>query len=458
MNSPKSSKPKKNVDLEVLRSWKQRSKEQLTGRLAWSLMDGQDAALADLVSAQEEWERLRRTSSEELVEQRRFFLGRVMRSFLFFVLFVAGGIVAFLLGPITIVLVLAAGAALCLVWFCFVLLTTARRHVQWKYRMKLETEELPKRRRHAISEFRRLSALYVQYLYWAEILSEALHRPLGSELAAGDESEQSVDGEEELTSSHTRSLLIGQAVMSDRERNLLELRVARNAAERGWMMRSFVARRRDWFNEYKMIANAMSTQLSPEPEQDAEALPQVIYEIASTGSDEGVREIRYPLADFAKQYCAGLHAKESRNDIWAELGDRLGDNATAEYIDYVETRVKGLEEVSLENFLRGPLLTRRHPGFDSTHYVDSVVTRDGLDHTCWIGISEAVGLPEGYGGLGSAIEHPVHLANEHPIFASFRLEVSAPILLEQCKLIAPPPDEAKAGAKRKPSRRQQGFG
>ena len=458
MNSPNINTLEKNIDLDSLRSWQQKSKEQLTVRLAWSLMESQDAALADLLSAQEEWERLRSTSSEELVEQRKSFLRRVLKSLSLFMLFVTGAIVALLLGPVIIVLVLAACAVLCVVWFCFVLLTTARRHVQWKYRMERETEELPKRRRHAISEFRRLSALYVQYLYWADVLSEALHRPLGSELADEDELEQSADDEEELTSSHTRSLLIGEAVMSDRERNLLELRVARNAAERGWMMRSFVARRSDWLNEYQMIANAMSTQLSPAPEQDAEALPQVIYEIASTGSDKSVREIRYPLADFAKQYCSGLHAKESRNEIWAELGERLGDNATAEYIDHVETRVKGLEEISLENFLRGPLLTRRQPGFDSTHYVDSVVTRDGLDHTCWIGISEAVGLPEGYDGLGSAIEHPVQLPNEHPIFASFRLEVSAPILVEQCKLIAAPPDEAKAGARRKPSRRQQGFG
>ena len=324
--------------------------------------------------------------------------------------------------------------------------------------MELETEELPKRRRHAISEFRRLSALYVQYLHWAEVLCEALYRPLGSELTDVDELEGSVDREEELTSSHTRSLVIGEAVMSDRQRNLLELRVARNAAERGWMMRSFLARRGDWLKEYEMIANAMSTQLSAAPEDDAEALPQLIYEIASSGSGTGVREIRYPLADFAKQYCSGLHAKESRNEIWAELGDRLGDNASAEYIDHVETKVKGLEEVSLESFLRGPLLTRRQPGFDSARYVDSIVTRDGLEHTCWIGISEAVGLPEGHDGVTNAIEHPVHLANEHPIFASFRLEVSAPILVEQCKLIAPPPDDAKAGARKKPSRRQQGFG
>ena len=128
MNSSKDTTLKDSVDLAMLRSWEQRSKEHLTGRLAWSLMESQDAALADLVSAQEEWERLRSTSSEELVKHRKSFVRRVLKSMLLFGLFLGGGIVVFLLGPLTVALILVGCALLCIVWFCFVLLGTARRH------------------------------------------------------------------------------------------------------------------------------------------------------------------------------------------------------------------------------------------------------------------------------------------------------------------------------------------
>ena len=447
-----------NVDLNALGLWEQRSKEQLTGRLARSLMDGQDAALADLVQAQQEWEGLRETAIEEQLTHRQSFVREVMKVLSLLVLSLGAGIAVFILGPLSIALALGACAVLCLVWFGVVLVVTARRHVQWKYRMERETEELPNRRRHAITEFRRLSTLYVQYLYWAEIICEALHRPLGSVRAQQDEEEGETGGEEGLSPSHIRSLLIGKAVMSDRQRSLLELRVARIAAEQGWMMRSFVARREDWLEEYQLIARAMSTELSPAPEEDTEALPQIIYEIAASEPQDGVREIRYPLADFAKQYCSGLHAEKSRNEVWAELTGRLARGASAEYIEHVETPIKGLEEVSLEEFLRGPLLARRQPGFDSDRYVDAIVTRDGLNHSSWIGISDAVGLPEEHDNQTNVIAHPVSLVDDHPIFASFRLDVSDPILVEHCKLIAPPPDDVEGKGQKKPSKGQRGFG
>ena len=179
----------------------------------------------------------------------------------------------------------------------------------------------------------------MQYQYWAEIISEALHRPLGSDGATGhEEAEHESCAEEETAVVRIRSLLVGEAVMSVRQRNLLELRVARNAAERGWMMRSFSARRKDWLEEYRLIDLAMSGQSSATPEQDAEGLPQIIYEIAPSNAEDGVREIRRPLADFTKQYGSGLHGEKSRNEVRTELSDRLGKNASTEYIDHVETR------------------------------------------------------------------------------------------------------------------------
>ena len=458
MSASADQEPLESVDVDTLRLWEQRSKEQLTGRLARSLMYSQDAALTELVQAQQEWERLRETAVVEELKHRKSFVRRVMTILSVFMLLLGAGIVTLTLGLLTIALVLFTCAVLCMIWFSVVLVVTARRYVQLKYRMERDTEELPNRRRHAITEFRRLSALYVQYLYWAEIISESLHRPLGSKRVQQDEEEREASSEAGLSPGDIRSLLIGEAVMSDRERNLLELRVARNAAERGWMMRAFVVRRGDWLDEYRQIARAMSTQLSTDPEEDAEALPQIIYEIASGGSQEGMREIHFPLADFCKHYCSGLHADKSRNEVWDELSGRLGEHASAEYIDHVETKVKGLEEVSLEDFLRAPLLARRPPGFDSNPYVDAIVTRDGLNHECWVGISDAVGLSEEHPGLAKTIEHPVNLLNDHPIFASFRLEVSDPILVEHCKLIAPPPDNVVSKGETKVSKRQRGFG
>ena len=447
------------IDIETCRLWDARSKEQLTGRLARSLMEAQDAALAELLQAQEEWDNLRLTAIEEEARQRKSFVRRLLKVLSAFVLSMAGAIAVLLFGPLTITLILFGCAAICLVWFGVFLVVTARHHIQWRHRLQLDTEELPKRRRHAISEFRRLSALYIQYLYWSEIISEALHRPLGSDGATGYEgAAQESCTEEETEVVRIRSLLVGEAAMSDRQRNLLELRVARNAAERGWMMRSFSARRRDWLEEYGLIDLAMSAQSSATPEEDAEGLPQIIYEIASSNAEDGLREIRHPLADFAKQYCSGLHGEKSRNEVWTELSDRLEKNASTEYIDHVETRIKRLEAVQLEGFLQGPLLARRRSGFDAGRFVDAIVTRDGLEHETWIGISDAVGLPEQDDGVSHAIRHPVDLSNEHPIFASFKLEVSSPILVEHCKLIAPAPDDVDAGKPKRPSRSRRTYG
>ena len=445
--------------LDALRAWEKLSKEQLTGRLAWSLVEAQNTALEELLQAQEEWENIRSTALEEEVRQRKSFVRRLLKVLSTFVLSVAGAIAVLILGPPVFALALFGCAVVCLVWFGIYLVVTARRHIQWRHRTRRDTEELPNRRRHAISEFRRLSALYVQYLYWAEIVSEALHRPLGSDRLVGDGGdEEKAPIEDETVAVRIRSLLVGEAAMSDRQRNLLELRVARNAAERGWMLRSFGARRRDWLDEYRQIAQAMSTKASPAPEEDAEGLPQIIYEIASSNAQDGVRKIRHPLADFTKQYCSGLHGERSRSEVWAELSDLLGRKASAEYIDHVETDIKSLAEVPLEDFLRGPLLARRQPGFDSDRLVDAIVTRDGLEHKTWIGISEAVGLPASDDGPSHALRHPVDLSSEHPIFASFKLEVSAPILVEHCRLIAPAPDDGDAGKSNRPSRSRRTYG
>ncbi len=454
------------IDVETCRRWDARSREQLTGRLARSLMEAQDEALAELLQAQEEWEKLnlRLTANEEATQKRKSFVRRLLKVLSMFVLSMAGAIAVLLFGPLIITLILFGCAALCLVWFGVFLVVTARRHIQWKYRLRLDREELPKRRSHAISEFRRLSALYVQYLYWAEIISEALHRPLGSDGAIGHEG--AVQGsctEDEIAVVHIRSLLIGQAKMSKTQRDLLELRVAWKAAQRGWMMRSFSARRSDWLEEYRPINLAMSNQSSATPEEDAEGLRQIIYEIASSNAEDGVREIRHTLADFARQYCSGLHGEKARNELWTELSDRLKQNASSKYIDHVKARIKSfkkLEAVQLEDFLQAPLLAKGRSGLDSGTFVDAIVKRGGLKHDMWIGISDAVGLPEQDDGASRSIRHPVDLSNEHPIFASFKLEVSDPILVQHCKLIAPAPapDDVDAGKPKRPSESRRTYG
>ena len=500
------------VDLDTLRLWEERSKEQLTGRLARSLMEAQDAALAEFEQALREWEErlqeTQETANEENAENaayrkvfRRSVMPRVLPAVCLslaaaIAVFVGVGMITatgaalallslaaaiavfacwslvpkwlgvpittllaaiavFALGPLVLGLMLI----LCALWFMIVLLEAARRHVRHNNSRERQKEDLPDRYRHAAREFRRLATLYVQYLYWAEILSEALHRPLGTKQTHQDAEEGRLDSGENTGGLTTcvRSLLIGEAVISDDKRTELELRVTFNAVKRGWMKRSFDDRRKGWLEEYDRFAKSMGAQGSSDPEKDAEAVPQVIYELRSA---EGGREIRHPLADFAERYCSGLHGDRSRDALQTELINRLSKSASTEFIDQVRTEIRGLElkPEALDNFLQGPLRTKEQPQFDSDRYVDLSVTRDGLKHKSWVGISAAVGLPEEFERLENTDVYPVGLHDDHLAFASFKLDVSDPIRVEHCRLIEPPINDITATTEKKPLREQSEFG
>lgn len=440
------------IDLTLFRSLEAESRQHLTGRLAWSLLEGQDEALRELLNSQQELDRLRSESTEEATRHRRSFLRRMLVFLSLTFLAVVAVAIALLIAPLIFALILIVVVLFCAVKSFLYVLAIAKDHVQWKYRLERETEELPSRRQHAISEFRRLSTLYVQYLHWAEILCEALHRPLGSAYTAENQ-EQSNPHKD--VSTQILSLVIGNAVMSARERALLQLRVACNAAERGWMMRSFGHRRDEWIEEYEEIADALSDQLSSAPEADAEASASVIFETSPFDMHENGREIRMPLADFATQYCSGQYSGKCRAEISAELKSRL-DNRTAKLVDHIETTAKGSDVVSLEEFL-GDWLTDGSD-FDCTGYVNRETMGGTLDHECWIGLSEVVQSREAPFGDSNIRVHPVLYSEANPIVASFRLEVSDPVLVEHCRLIAFRPARSGRESEDLPADFEPGFG
>ena len=437
--------------LERLRTLDQLSRSQLTGRLARSLMQAQDEALAELSEAQKEMERQEEMQRQglEILESsgldRAGFLRPILRTMaISFVVTILALLALFLLPIFIGLLLFVVALAGSLMMTVMVLLNNSRARIQDRYRSERIADDIPVRRQHAANEFRRLSSLYVQYLYWVEIVSEALHRPWGDEednrlLSPRDRPsgrEPDDAGLADLTPT-TLSLVVGRTVIPGRNHDLVKLRIARNAVDPGWMKRALDIRSDAWQAEYRPIAEAMAMNIekSIEPEEDADARSDVLYEMSDSDSSSS-REIRYPLADFANRYCGGHFGVAAVEEFWEELKTLIDSERIVAMVEGVETQAQGLETDSLASFLVGPLNLPSGSVFEKDEYVDPLLLRQGLNHSTWVGISPSVGACPVDTEAPKVVQYPLVEAGVD-LFASFRMEVSDPIDVKLCRLIAP---------------------
>ena len=419
----------------------------LTCRLSESLVSAEEAALRDLVRLQQQRNSLDQPDDSGTDKRRRkrskSRVLRFLRSryFKWILVLLTMGATIFFLGIVVAVLVLLAAVVSILIGTVVVLtlkaIGIAMGRVRGRYvRMNQSAGDLEARALHAASEAERLSCLYSQYMYWAQCISEALHRPWGSDSADQRLSEDNREdhGVSAVTlsdfwseGSHALSLIVALAYVSGEDRNVAALDASRGVIQRGWIARAYRTRRRHWEEDYGPVLEVMNDQLAASPEEDVDADDSVLR--LPSVEDGDTRPFRAPLADFAMRYCDGLYSEEYRREVLVSLekGLRASLKNKIEYVGSDESKMSGM---SLREFLAGPIETPSETRL--RRYVDAYAR---MGYRSWYGHSSVESLESLACADRSASRHPVGTFADTRVFVSFKLDVSDAIVLDQCKLV-----------------------
>ena len=318
---------------------------------------------------------------------------------------------------------------------------TAMGRVRGRYvRLRPSLDDLEARALHAAREAQRLSCLYSQYMYWAQCIAETIHRPWGSdtpdELRGDDQSGDGLD-EDRLPDfwykgSDALSVVYAPARVSGEDRNVAALDASRKVISRGWMASAYRARRGRWEDDYDPVLRVMSDQLAASPEEDVDVEDNVLR--LPSVEDGDARPFRSPLADFTMRYCDGLYADEYRREIRDILRRGLRESLE-DKIEHVDSGEPNLSGRSVREFLGGPIESPSESSFLSDRY-GNAYTLSRLGHKSWFGQSDISAMKRVVCPDESATRYPVKPYSEARVLASFKLDMSDAIGLDECHLVA----------------------
>jgi hypothetical protein len=359
---------------------------------------------------------------------RKRFLSTALISLALVLLAIAGTVIGFLLLSTLWALVVAGGALLAVLGAVKRVLHVAAERVRWKYRLEDLANSpavLFARRQHAADEFRRLNAIYQQFLDWSLIITSAVHRPWGNT--------EPEDVPAWTTNTGVLSFTVGEASISQTELAAAALAVAQRVSTPGWLNRAFDERRQLWLEWYRSLTGGVAG-MSPTPEEDVHSSDGVVVHIpASFGMDE--LEVHWPRQQFLTSIVAGDFSDEYRLRQFKQLRSDVERLDPAKLIDEVHADVPALEGRTAYNFLRPPVENGAIPLFDHERFVlPRYRVQGGLGVDSWVGCSPAVPveIPP------NRKEFPVIEPPDRFLLASFRLDVSDPIPASDCPLVSTP--------------------
>lgn len=348
---------------------------------------------------------------------RRKFRKRLWVLLILLLVTVAGGLVGFFVLPVFGVLVGFGFLVLGLMSSLVMIYRTAKSRVRQRHlnnEAATRLQSLLDLQEHALSESARLASLYQQYLDWAEVYALTIWCPLGSSSITGVEAWAS--------DSNCLSLVSGVPIISDAKTKAMTVKAMQLLARRGWLNSIYQRRREMTVASYEELFHLTDEEISP-PEIDCDSSTQSNYFVPSTIGSETI-QISAPRRFLLESFRVGRFADDVRESEVRAIKESGFQKDLVTVVDHVECEIPGLSDPrrSVEEFLRPIVEWDEIPDFSALLVPERQV--QGLEVRSAVGASAFL-VPDGSEAL------TLDPLDDRVTFGAFRLDISAPILIEE---------------------------
>jgi len=407
--------------------WKATRADTLLWRIGERLVDDQIRAAGLFSSTAAQLQALiteLEMESEQCEKRRKRFILRAVLLSLFFVTLIAVATLGFVLATTSTAVIIAVA---CLVGVALALLAAlrmARTRVRDRHRINdLMTKDryLGEVRRHAAGELHRLIGMYDQFLDWSEILGASIHEPWGGL--------DTISVTPWRTTTGALSFICGEPSITEDGEMQAALATAQRIAKRGWIHDAFLKRREDWISGYQSMTHDLN-ESGGDPESDNRQGASQLMSLAARGA-AGERHVFSPRVQFRREYIAGDRSADFRQRFLHELRVESEGDTRQHIVDSVRCDTEGLSGRSVEEFTSPIVTWDRIPNFN-----EQLTPSGKVDHTILVHSVGGITDPTGLAISDSMKVLPVTVPGDRSLTASFRMDVTTPLQLDQTSLIA----------------------
>ena len=418
-------------------AWRSTRSQTLLWKLGERLVDDQVRAAELFASTESELESLiseLEAESEQSEKRRKKFIRRAVLLIVCLVVLLTVAVVGFLVATAIAEIV----AAVCLLgigigFLIAGILRLGRDRVRDRHRIEdLMTRDrhLAEVRRHSAGELHRLTGMYDQYLDWAEIFGSSIHEPWGSL--------DTLSVSPWRTTTGALSFVCGEPFITDEGEMKAALATAQRIAKRGWIRDAYLQRRADWVSAYQSLTMNLN-ESGDDPESDnRQGSSRLVALAARDGREE--REVFSPRVHFCLDYIAGDRSERFRDRFLRELRDEAESDTREHLVDSVLCDNEGLSGRSIDEFTSPIVTWDRIPNFNQQ------LTPSGkADHTITVHSVGGITDPSKFDIPEDIKMLEVCIPGDRSLTASFRMDVTSPLKLEQTRLVDTGSDEAVDG-------------
>lgn len=422
--------------LFVLRQFRERFRqwqEARVGSLFWTLGESIDdsikTAAADFELAEKLVDQVTRETeeSEQLVSKvNRRIKRRVIFAIGLVLLLMLGAVASFVFVTVAIGYLLVAGIVSTVLVLPLTMYRSARQLTRLEFRLK-RLNDLPDiilaRRRHAASEMVRLARLNDQLNDWAEIVTSMLHRPWGRRAIEDGDSAWSA-----TSATHVFSVGVPDVDPVKMDNEILRLR--RFLARRGWMSALYLEHLEHWEERY---ARLLGTAPGPgtDPSNDVTPGDRIVMTMPQSG--EAVYRAR---RQFRMDVLGDRFAEDLRATRVDTLRHNFDETHSPALLGRVSCAVAGLDRLMPNDFLAPVIRQTPIPGF-ARYFRHRVGGPNTEPEVAVYGMSSASATTPPDDGQERR-EIAVRGVAHRYLLASFRLDVSQSLSLDDVNFIEPP--------------------
>lgn len=422
--------------LFVLRQFRERFRqwqEARVGSVFWTLGESIDRSIneaaADFEMAAELVDEVARETSEserQVAKVNRKIRRRVIFAIALVLLLTLGAVAAFLFLTAAIGYLVIGGFVSALLVLPLTMYRSARQLTRLEFKLN-RLSDLPdvilERRRHAASEMVRLARLNDQLNDWAEIVTSMLHRPWGRRAV-----ESGASAWEATSATHVFSVGVPDVDPVKMENEILRLR--RFLTRRGWMSSLYSEHLEHWEARYARI---LGTSPGPGTDPSADVTPgdRAVMTMPQSGED-----VFRPRRQFRIDVLRDRFADDLRATRVELLRHNFDETHSPALLGNVSCAVAGLDRLMPSEFIAPVIRQTPIPGF-SRFFRHRVGGPNTEPEVAVCGMSSAVSAAspdDGQDRRHIAVRGVAH----RYLLASFRLDVSQILTLDDVSFIRPP--------------------
>jgi len=408
--------PERSALIEKVDEFVASREKSLTWKLAVRLNGECNRALTTWLEAESELNGLQERVNKEIAEVDRLSKKNRKRQLITAIallLLLAASVALFFVAAFVIALIglLVFFSSVASAAFAFV--KTAREQVRREKRLKAAMslpEYLMKLRTHCHQEYVRLTALYEQFLDWADVIGVVLHHPYGdSSVQLGA---QPYEASSDVTSFVPGSPdMNGDAIQGEKQR------LRRNIVRRGWLNNIAQQYESEWVPRFGQQLGYSLDEV-PRPTSDA-TIESVFDKTLLLDTDEVISS---PRKHFVREVRNGKLASGLRQGVEDEIREvfRLGD--PSRLIGKINCGIAGLNNTSAAEFLFPPIQMTPLPTF-SRFMEMGVTSQDGAVISSVYGVSGIPGFQEPTDDI-QRVRVDLAPIDQRFVLASFRLDLS----------------------------------